>query len=61
MENIQYALDFQRELGMDNQHQCKILPRFDQIVSVETRVKMVDLMANGHPLISDDVSKDPRA
>ena len=40
VENIRYVLDFQQELSLDNQLVQIALPRFDRIVTKETRIEM---------------------
>ena len=49
MENIRYVLDFQHELSLDNQLVRIALPRFDRIVTKETRIEMDELFRIGHP------------
>ena len=49
MENIRYVLDFQHELSLDNQLVRIALPRFDRIVTKETRIEMDELLRTGHP------------
>ncbi len=57
MENIRYVLDFQHELlSLDDQLVWIPLPRFDCVVSKDTPIRMDDLMVNGHPTCSVDVT-----
>jgi hypothetical protein len=57
MENIRYMLDFQPKLSLDDKLVWIPLPCFDRVVSEDTRIRMDDLMANGHPTCTADATR----